>query len=134
MCHGIDNPTRPTVYIVENDPQILQRLQILCGKIDACVVSCSSAENLLQRPALVLTQTCLITKLELPGISGLELLEALKARGASIPAIILAGNSDIPTAVRAMRAGAVEFFDHPFSDRILLKCIRQMFSEAAGNQ
>jgi two-component system response regulator FixJ len=120
--------------VIENDPEVLQRLRIFSGRVDACVVSYTSAEEFLQQPAPTPAHACLITRLELPGISGLELLESLKTRGDVIPTVILASNSDIPTAVRAMQAGAMEFFDLPFSDRILLKCIRQMLLDIAENQ
>lgn len=133
MCQRIEHSDRATIYIVETDPQVLLRLQTLCDKIDAFVVSCASAEDLLQRSSLATTRACLITELELPGLSGLELLEALKARGDVLPAVILAGNSDIPTAVRAMRAGAVEFFDQPFSDRIVLRCVRRMLLDQSAD-
>ena len=60
--------------------------------------------------------------------NGIELLEELRARGITIPIIMLASNSDVPTAVRAMRAGAIDFIDKPFADRVLLNRIRQILA------
>lgn len=71
---------------------------------------------------------CLIVEINLPGMSGLELLERLHEREIHMPVIMLASFSDVPTAVRAMRAGAMDFIDKPFVDRILRARVRQALS------
>lgn len=71
---------------------------------------------------------CLIVEINLPGMSGLELLERLHEWEIHMPVIMLASFSDVPTAVRAMRAGAMDFIDKPFVDRILRARVRQALS------
>jgi two-component system response regulator FixJ len=60
----------------------------------------------------------------MPGMSGLELLRELNVRGIEIPVIVLTGYADVPTAVRALKGGAVEFLEKPFNDDVLLEQIR----------
>lgn len=77
--------------------------------------------------------TCLITDLRMPEMTGVELLEALKSRDISIPAIVITGHGDVPMAVAAMKAGATDFIEKPFSDEVLIDAIRRA-CEKAGNQ
>jgi FixJ family two-component response regulator len=72
----------------------------------------------------------LVTGLELPGMSGLELLRELHDRGVQAPTILLAGESDVATAVGAIRAGAVDFIQKPVIDRILLRRVRDALEQA----
>ena len=72
-----------------------------------------------ERPA------CLIVDLRMPGQSGLEVQECLAAEDEPIPVIFVSGHGDIPTAVRAMKSGAVEFLTKPFSEEVLLRCVRR---------
>ena len=63
----------------------------------------------------------LIASTHLPGLSGIELLRKLRARGIQAPAILISDESDIPTAVDAIRSGAADFIERPYIDRILLR-------------
>lgn len=68
---------------------------------------------------------CLILDLRMPGQSGLEVQECLGKDEQPIPVIFISGHGDIPTAVRAMKGGAVEFLTKPFSEEALLRCVRR---------
>jgi two-component system response regulator FixJ len=67
---------------------------------------------------------CLITDIRMPGMTGLELLQALKAKACNIPAIVITGHGDIPLAVEAMKAGAVDFIEKPFDETAILSAVK----------
>ena len=69
--------------------------------------------------------SCLVLDLRLPGMSGLDIQRELARTGTSIPIIFITGHGDIPTTVRAMKSGAVEFLTKPFGDQVLLDAIHQ---------
>jgi FixJ family two-component response regulator len=97
------------------------------GELDVRVRLYPRAEDFLREPPPP-GPACLITELYLPGISGLELLGELRARALQIPAIVLTSAGDVPTAVRVMRAGAVDFIDKPCFHQLLLNRVRQVLS------
>lgn len=68
---------------------------------------------------------CLILDLRMPGQGGLEVQDSLVKDEQPIPVIFISGHGDIPTAVRAMKGGAVEFLTKPFSEEVLLRCVRR---------
>ncbi len=68
---------------------------------------------------------CLLLDVRMPGMSGLELLEHLVALPSQVPVILLTGHGDVPMAVRALKAGAVDFFEKPFNDQQLLDSINK---------
>jgi FixJ family two-component response regulator len=97
---------------------------------------CASAQEFLDvyNPE---TPGCLVLDIRLPGMGGLELQTELAERHVHIPIIIVTGHAEVPIAVRAMKAGAVDFIEKPFSDQVLLDCIRralQRDSESRGDQ
>jgi FixJ family two-component response regulator len=112
-----------TICVVESDPGQRAALSQLLSQLQHDVCAFESAEALLD--ALDETWTrVLVTSLELPGMSGLELLQELRERGREVPTIMLAGETDVATAVGAIRAGAVDFIQKPVIDRILLRRVR----------
>jgi FixJ family two-component response regulator len=127
MDKGTPDIDKPVICIVDGDAAVRDSLRALLAELDVCVRLYAQAEDFLhESPAP--QPSCVITELYLPGISGLDLLQELNARPRQIPTIILASDSDVPTAVRAMRAGAVDFIDKPFVHRLLLNRIRQLLS------
>lgn len=75
-------------------------------------------------------RACLVTDLRMPGMSGVELLEALGARGVALPAIVITGHGDVPMAVAAMKAGANDFIEKPFSDEVIIEAIERACARA----
>ena len=109
-----------TICVVASDARERESLTLLLGHLQHPVSAFESAEALLS--ALDETRIgVLVANLELPGQSGVELLQALRARGCMAPTIMLAGTSDVATAVGAIRAGAIDFIQKPVIDRILLR-------------
>lgn len=120
----------PTIYVVDADMAVREGLQALFAGLPNPVRLYASAEAFLaELPAA--PHGCLVVELNLPGMDGLELLEQLHQRGIQLPTIMLATSSDVPTAVRAMRGGALDFIDKPFVDRVLLSRVRQTLAKAA---
>ncbi|MGZ3304789.1 MAG: response regulator FixJ [Asticcacaulis sp.] len=75
---------------------------------------------------------CLITDLRMPEMTGVELLEALAARGQRLPAIVITGHGDVPMAVAAMKAGASDFIEKPFADERLIEAIHRACARAGS--
>ena len=112
-----------TVCIVEADAAERTALTHLLGHLPIPVSSFGSAEELLD---VIDATDCrvLIAELKLPGNSGLELLAEMNARGRLVPTILLSEDSDVGTAVNAMRAGAADFIEKPVIGRILLRRVK----------
>ena len=108
------------ICVVESDARERDSLSQLLSHLQHDINAFESAEALLD----VLDRTpvkVLITALELPGMNAIELLNEMRARGRQVPTIVLASDSDVATAVGAIRAGAVDFIQKPVIDRILLR-------------
>lgn len=122
---------RSTICVVDGDAQQRAALSQLLSHLQHEVSAFESAETLLA--ALdELPMRVLVAGLELPGMSGLELLHALRERGRQVPTILLAGESDVATAVGAIRAGAVDFIQKPVIDRILLRRVQDALEHSAA--
>lgn len=113
------NDTKPTVFLVDDDRDIRDSLRWLLESVGLQLQAFASAQEFLDayRPE---TPGCLLLDVRMPGMSGLELQEKLLECGFDIPTIILTGHADVPMAVRAMKSGALDFIEKPFSDQILL--------------
>ena len=120
------------VYVVDSDPAVREGLQsLLAGAATQVCVYPSAEAFLADLPTT--PRGCLITEVNLPGMNGLELLERLHELNVRLPVIMLASFSDVPTAVRAMRGGALDFIDKPFVDRILRNRVRQALTVGVGS-
>ena len=119
MAQGAVNP-QPSIYVVDADPAVRDSLHSLLTLHGFHVEAYATATEFLDgsEPA---ANACLVTEVHLPDMSGIELLERLRGRGLELPVIIIADRSDVPTAVRAIRSGAVDFLEKPFLDRALLQ-------------
>ena len=119
-----DKATVPTVFVVDDDPAMRHSLSLLLGSVGLRVRTYPTAAAFLEsfRPSW---HGCLVLDVRMPGMSGLQLLQALKARGADLPAIVITGHADVPMAVRAMRIGAMDFLEKPFDENALIARVRQ---------
>ncbi len=112
----------PTVFIVDDDPAVLKSLSRLLRAIQFTVVTFGSPQEFLERHDPH-TPGCLVLDVEMPGLNGLELQEALRVKGSTIPIIFLTGHGDIPMSVQAMKRGALDFLTKPVHDKDLLKAV-----------
>ena len=113
-----------TVFVVDDDPAIRKSLRWLIESVGLKVQTYELASEFLERYSPD-RPGCLVLDVRIPGMSGLELQEKLRARGYDIPVIIVSGYGDVPMAVRAMKAGAVDFLEKPVSDQVLLDYIQK---------
>jgi FixJ family two-component response regulator len=115
------NSDDPVVFVVDDDYRVREALLSLISSAGLRVVVFGSASEFLEseKPD---APACLVLDLQLPGTSGLELQRQL-AEGDAPPIVFITGHGDVPSSVRAMKAGAVEFLSKPFDDQELLQAI-----------
>jgi two-component system, LuxR family, response regulator FixJ len=113
-----------TVVLVDDDKQIRDALGWVLQSVGLRVESCGSPEQAL---AVCRSETpgCLVLDLQLPGMSGFELRKRLIANGCFHPFLIMSGHGDVSSAVRAMRMGAIDFLEKPFSHQRLVDCVHR---------
>lgn len=111
------------VYIVDDDEAIRRSLTFLLRTAGLASQSYDGALSFL-RDADSLAPGCIITDVRMPGMDGLELVRRLKEKNLPHPAIVITGHGDIPLAVEAMKAGAIDFIEKPFKDEVLLSAVR----------
>lgn len=112
------------VYVVDDEEDVRAGVALLLRSVGLAVTTYASGAELL---AAVEPQVagCLVLDVRLPEISGLELQEQLNLRGVRLPIVFISGHGDIPMAVRAVRAGALDFLEKPFSDQALLERVHR---------
>ncbi len=122
--------SRKTVCVVEDNLDARDSICALVHSMGADVQPFASAEELLGNFDESRTG-CLVTDLRMPGMSGLELLEQLRLNGHMLPVIVISSHADVPTAVRAMHAGAMTVFPKPYKDQELWDVIRMALERDA---
>jgi FixJ family two-component response regulator len=112
---------RPIVFVVDDDARVRDALSSLLASAGLDVAAFASAADFLaaDKPD---APACLVLDLELPDINGLELQKELAEREAP-PIVFITGHGDVPSSVKAMKAGAIEFLSKPFGDKELLGAI-----------
>ena len=114
----------PLVFVVDDDPSVREALGSLLRSEGLRVEMFPSADEFLSRHE-VDSPACLVLDVRLPGLNGLALQHALTEASNEIPIIFITGHGDVPTSVRAMKAGAMEFLTKPFRDEDLLSAVHQ---------
>lgn len=119
--------TDPVVSIVDDDEALRDSLRWLLESSGYNVSTYAISESFLS--AYDPDQAgCLVLDIRMPGMSGLELQDELMRRGYAIPVIFVTGHGDVPTAVSAMKKGAVEFIEKPFNDQEFLALIERVLA------
>ena len=113
---------QPTIFVVDDDPIVLETMQALLREHGRAVEAYGSGSAFLDAYRTG-RKGCLVVDAIMPGMSGIELLERLKAEGRYLPAIVITGQGDTTVAVAAMKAGALDFLEKPVPPRQLLACI-----------
>lgn len=120
----------PLVCIIDDDPGVRDSLALLFLSVGLETRPFVDAAAYLS--AMPVAQAgCLVLDVRMPGMSGLELLETLKARGALLPAVIMTGHADVPMAVRAMKAGAQDFLEKPFNNQAMIDAVHRALAAKA---
>ena len=112
----------PQISIVDDDDSVRDALKSLIDAVGFRVEVFASGEDFLNSPYISETD-CLITDVRMPGMSGLELQERLNATGSSIPMVFISAHDDTEARARAIRGGAIDFLQKPFSADSLLGAI-----------
>jgi RNA polymerase sigma factor (sigma-70 family) len=117
-------PSKPTVFVVDDDEEVRSALKLLFESVGLPVICYPSALAYLEQFNESLPG-CLVVDIRMPGMSGLDMQEKLAERPIHPPVIIITGHGDVPMAVRAVQAGAVNFIEKPFRDQILLDSVHR---------
>ena len=112
------------VFVVDDDRAMRDSLRWLLESIGLTVRTYPTAAEFLRehQPS---QPGCLVLDVRMPGMSGLDLQAELVRRGAELPTIVVTGHAEVAMAVRAVKAGALDFIEKPFSDQLLLDRVRQ---------
>ena len=113
----------PTVFVVDDDPSVRRGVERLLRSAGLAAESFASARDFLERYDCD-AAGCVILDLAMPGFDGLQMQQALADRGSALPIIFLTGHGDIPSSVKAMKRGAVDFLTKPVSGDDLLAAVR----------
>jgi FixJ family two-component response regulator len=113
---------KPVVVVVDDDPDIRESLTDMFESVGMRAVVYGTTAEMLDA-TLPDCPSCLVLDLRLPGSSGLELQSQLASQGIDIPIIFITGHADVPTTVRAMKAGALDFLSKPFREQELLDAV-----------
>lgn len=111
--------TQQAVYVVDDSADILEVIQVLLNSVNLKVKTFASGEEFLSQVDHN-ARGCLLLDMRMPGMSGLEVQDALKEKHFSLPIIFLTGHGEVTAAVQAMRGGALDFIEKPFQPQLLL--------------
>ena len=117
-------PEAPVIYVIDDDSHIREGIRDVLEAEGRTVEDYATCEEFLEvyEPG---AEACLVIDAYLPGMGGLELLKRLRDRGDQLPAIMITGNSDVPMAVQAMKAGAMDFIEKPIGPDKLLASVER---------
>jgi len=117
------------VHVIDDDEAVRDSLAFLLENADLTVEIYESALEFLGRLAAA-RPGCIVTDVRMPEMTGLDLLIELKARGASMPVIVITGHGDVPLAVEAMKAGVLDFIEKPFAEDVILSAVRGALTQS----
>jgi FixJ family two-component response regulator len=119
-----------TVFLIDDDPSVRRALTRLIKSAGYEVQSFASARDFLDANPSPAGSACLVLDVRMPGLSGIDLQRELGLTNRILPIIFITGYGDVPTTVKAMKAGAVDFLPKPVGDADLLRAIDQALSRA----
>jgi two-component system response regulator FixJ len=118
----------PTVFVIDDDASVRDSINLILSLQGMRTQLFPSAEDFLEayRPEW---RGCILTDLQMPGMSGLDLQQALPERGIVLPVVVLTAHGDVPTTRVAMKGGAFDFLEKPINDEILLDVLKNAIRE-----
>ena len=114
------------VYIIDDAEEVRSAITLLMESVGLDVVAFHSADDFLNNYRTDF-EGCILLDVRMPGMSGLDLQEKLNEMGNAPPVIIISGHGDIPMAVKAVQAGAINFVEKPFNEQELLDSVHRAF-------
>lgn len=121
--------SKPTVYLVDDQASVRHALSEMLSVFGYRVETFASARDFLAQGRGE-RSGCLVADVKMPGMDGIELMGEVKRLAVPLPVILISGHADVPMAVAAIKAGALEFIEKPVDDRQLVAAINRAFSEA----
>lgn len=134
-----EQKTPKIIHIVDDEECIRRSLSFMLKRSGYVTMCWADSKQFLEH-ARRTDEGCILLDVHMPAINGLEVLQALMAAGCTMPVVIMSGQGDIGTAVKAIKAGAIDFIEKPFDHEVLLDLIGRIFvrldrdREAARNQ
>ncbi len=125
----------PVLHLVDDEEAVRRSAELLLVASGHRVVAYPGAQPLLAAAGpdgRGLAPGCLILDVRMPGMDGLQLMEELSRRGVGLPVVVVTGHGDVPLAVRAMRAGAMDFLEKPYTEERLLEAVGTALAQ--GNE
>ena len=116
--------TDAIVFVVDDDAALRDSLTWLLESVGLRASTHATAQEFLGNWHDPDCAACLLLDVRMPGMGGLQAQSRLPEHGIEIPVIIITGHGDVPMAVAAMKAGAVDFIEKPFNDQLLLDCVQ----------
>lgn len=126
-------PLPPTVHIVDDDEAVRRSLAMLLGSFGHATRTYASAEDLLAGVDL-LEPGCAVVDIRMAGMDGLTLQQTLARRAPGIPVVIVTGHAEVALAVRAMKAGAIDFIEKPYTETDMLAAVNTALSRMQDDQ
>ncbi|KGK41911.1 hypothetical protein LH51_11165 [Nitrincola sp. A-D6] len=112
------------IHIVDDEEAVRRSLRWLLESVDLQVEEYADAASFIANADLQ-QLGCVLLDIRMPGMSGLTLQTELMTKAPELPVIFMTGHGDVPMAVRAMKAGAFDFFEKPYNDQLLLDCVNR---------
>ena len=124
--------TEKTVHVIDDDDALRDSLEFM---LDAAGLTARSWESAIAFLGALpeLMPGCIVTDVRMPDMTGLELVQRLKALGRADPIIVITGHADVPLAVEAMKAGVLDFIEKPFDNQRLLAAVRAALARGPGD-
>lgn len=121
------NEGEKVVHVVDDDDSVRRSVGFMLKTAGYRVCAYASGKEILGG-AKTLQPGCVLLDIRMADMDGLEVQEALKARGVTLPVIIMTGHGDVPLSVRAMKAGAIDFIEKPFEKAVLIAAVEDGFA------
>ncbi len=124
-------PHEPMVFVIDDNDAVRDALDMQLTAAGMVVATFASAPAFLEcyEPSW---RGCIVADVRMPGMSGIELQHELVRRGIALPVVIITGHADVPMAVAALKAGAVDFIEKPFRDEVLIASVLEALGRVAG--
>ncbi|MEP2652071.1 MAG: response regulator [Paraglaciecola sp.] len=137
MTTNPQGPTDSLVHLIDDDEAVLDSISLL---LDSMSIANKTYPNAIAFLDAYTTENfatlsgCIVLDIRMPGMSGMECQQKLKALDCNLPIVFLSGHGDVPLAVEAMKQGAVEFIQKPFREQALLDCIQHVLATNQAEQ
>ncbi|MGO2451640.1 response regulator transcription factor [Pseudomonas taetrolens] len=126
-------PMQPVVYVVDDDQGMLDSTVWLLESVGLAAQPFTSGQAFLEACDPV-RSACVVLDIRMPGMGGLNVQQALRERGITMPVIFVSGHADVPIVVRAFKAGAYDFIEKPYNQQLLLDSVQQALSGGNARQ